>query len=55
VNVEIELTLKIRACDESTKIVPTPKRWMIPALGRILNKIASHPCVLIILREFTKR
>jgi hypothetical protein len=50
-NIDVEFTVKIRAADEK----PIEKRCVIPVLGRLLDKLAAHPCVLMFLREFTQR
>jgi hypothetical protein len=50
-NIDFEFNVKIRATDEK----PVEKHCLIPFLARLLDKLAAHPCVLMMLREFTKR
>jgi hypothetical protein len=54
-NVELELSVKIRM-DENARpqSSPTEARRPMSELGGILNKIASHPCVLLLVRQFMK-
>jgi hypothetical protein len=49
-NVEVEITLKIRATDDPPK-APTPR----PILAVLLDRIASHPCVVMLLREIMRK
>jgi hypothetical protein len=51
-NIDVEFKVKIRASDDGK---PIEQRCVIPVLGRLLDKLAAHPCVLMILREFTQR
>jgi hypothetical protein len=48
-NIDVEITFKIKASDAPRA---GPRRAMV---ARILDKLASHPCVLLILRELAKR
>jgi hypothetical protein len=48
-NIDVEFTIKIRASDTTS---PEPCRTI---LARIMDKLASHPCVLLILREFARQ
>ncbi len=48
-NVEIEITFKSRATDEAAKAQPRPS-----ILAVLLDRIASHPCVVMILREILR-
>jgi hypothetical protein len=48
-NVEVEITLKIRASDEPSQARPRPS-----TLAALLDRIASHPCVVMLLREIMR-
>ncbi len=48
-NIDVEFTIKIRASDAPR---PEPGRTI---LARLLDRLACHPCVLLILREFARR
>jgi hypothetical protein len=48
-NVELEVSLKIRVSDDPPKASP-PR----PLLAVLLDRIASHPCVVMLLREIMR-
>jgi hypothetical protein len=48
-NVEIEVTLKIRASDDPRQAEPRRSLLII-----LLDRIASHPCVVMLLREIMR-
>jgi hypothetical protein len=48
-NIDVEITFKFKATDK-----PTTEPCKA-TLVRILDKLASHPCILLILRELAKR
>ncbi len=48
-NVEIEISLKIRASDDPPK-AQSPR----PLIAILLDRIASHPCVVMLLREIVR-
>jgi hypothetical protein len=48
-NIDLELKLRIRVTGDDK---PIEKGCFVPILGRLLDKLAAHPCVLMILREF---
>jgi hypothetical protein len=54
VNVDIEVTFKIKATDGFAVSAPPAKGWAVPLLGQFFDKITAHPCVLLILKEFMK-
>jgi hypothetical protein len=51
-NLDIEFTVKIRAKDVDSV---TDNASMKPPLAWICNKLLTHPCVLLILRQFVER
>jgi hypothetical protein len=53
VKIDAEITLKLSVSDEKEA---KPERCRaIPIVGHLLDKLAAHPCVLLILREFIQR
>lgn len=48
-NVEVEVTIKLRASDEPTKAPLRPS-----VFAALLDRIASHPCVVMLLREIVR-
>jgi hypothetical protein len=49
-NIDIEVNLKIRA-SEKTPQVETPR----PVIRCLLAKLASHPCIVMLLRELIRQ
>lgn len=49
-NINLEFTVKVKASDDTSK--PSGIGLM---LGQIVQKVAAHPCVMMIVRELTKR
>ena len=49
-NIDIEVTFKIRASDEPPKAQPR-----LSILATLLDRIASHPCVAMLLREIMRQ
>jgi len=48
-SVELEVTVKVKVSDSAeTSVKPLP----LPLLARLMARVATHPCVLMILREF---
>jgi hypothetical protein len=48
-NIDIEVTFKIRVSDQMPQDQPKPA-----LLAVLLNRIVSHPCVVMILREMLR-
>jgi len=49
-NIELEISVKVKATDDAPPA--EPRRAILAA---VLDKIAAHPCVVMILREFVQR
>jgi hypothetical protein len=48
-NIDIEVSLKIRVSDDQPQARPSR-----PLLAVLLDRLASHPCVVMILREIMR-
>jgi hypothetical protein len=48
-NVEIEVSVKVRVSDAPAQSPPSR-----PIIAVLLDRIASHPCVVMILREILR-
>jgi hypothetical protein len=46
-NIELEIRLKIKANEEATE----PRK---PVFACLVDKIAAHPCVVMLLREIVR-
>ncbi len=51
-NIDVEVTFKLRATDQPGSGPPT--QVPVGTLARLLDKLASHPWVVMILRKVTR-
>ncbi len=48
-NIDIEVTLKVKASDDTSQV-----KQRRSALVCLLDRLASHPCIVMILREIMR-
>ena len=55
-SIDLEVSIKIRLIEGvATVDQPAASRRALCVLARLVSRITSHPCIVMILREFTKK